>query len=226
MRVLPCRILSVLLAVLFSATSAWAETITLKSGKVVEGKIVDRDSRSIQLDVGLDFPITYYLDEIKTISEAPSKPAAAPSVSGSTLAASDEQAHKADDIEQQGLGLIDDGHMDQGVKLLREAIKIDPQANRYLNLGSILFGNGVALQKQGQSDEAAQTFKEAEDQLQQAIKRFDPNGETTFLSEAYNLLGAIYANGFNDKTKAKAFYEKSLSFYDNPEAKRGLAALK
>jgi tetratricopeptide (TPR) repeat protein len=222
MRVLPCRIfLCVLWTALFSVSGARAETITLKSGKVVEGKIVERDSRSVQLDVGLDFPITYYLDEIKTISEN----SATPVSSKVPPAVSDTDAHKADVLEQKGLGLIDDGRMDDGIQLLREAIRIDPQANRHLNLGSILFGNGVALQKKGNSDEAVKTFKEAESELQQAIKQFDPNGETTFLSEAYNLLGEIYAHGFNDKAKAKNFYEKSLSFYDNPDAKRGLAAV-
>jgi len=222
------RILAALLCLTMVSPCVWADRLTLKSGKVVEGKIVERTDQAIQLDVGLDFPITYYTDEIKDIAQSPagaSDKSSSPSSPARLSAADDSTESKADQVEQQGLDLIDQGQVDQGVKLLHEAIGLDPQANRHLNLGAILIGNGVALQKQGKSDEALKDFQEAESELQQAIKTFDPNGETTFISEAYNLLGEMYANALHDKIKAKTYFEKSLSFYDNPAAKRGIESL-
>jgi len=48
--------------------STAAETITLKSSKVIEGKIIERTDDSIKIDAGTGVEITYYLDEIETIS--------------------------------------------------------------------------------------------------------------------------------------------------------------
>jgi len=207
---------------------ASAETLRLKSGKTVQGKIVERNEHSIQLDVGLGFPITYYTDEIKDISEDTPEAAvaAAPSQLPSSSRPTDNpKERKADELEQKGLTLMDQGQMDEGLELLRQAVVENPQASRHLNLGSMLLGNGVALQKQGKSDEALKLFQEAESHIQESIKGFDPNGETTFISDAYNLLGEMYADAFNDKAKAKIYFQKSLSFYENAAAKRGLAEL-
>jgi tetratricopeptide (TPR) repeat protein len=215
----------VLLMTFAFLSTAQADTLTLKSGKIVEGKIVERTSRAIQLDVGLDFPITYYTDEIQDISESsvaakPSQPAAS-----SKAPAGGPHEAKADQLEQKGLSAIDEGRMDEGLSLLQEALKLDPQGSRHLNFGTILFGNGVSLQKRGNSEESIKVFRQAEEEIQQALKLFDPEGETTFISQAYSLLGEMYANAFNDNAKAKTFYEKALSFYENPAARRGLAAL-
>jgi len=48
----------------------FSETITLKSGKSVEGKILERANTHIKIDI-LGVPVTYYLDEIETIDAAP-----------------------------------------------------------------------------------------------------------------------------------------------------------
>ncbi len=64
-----------LVAILFllTAHTAAAESIRLKSGRTVEGKILTRTDDSITFDVGIGVPVTYYLDEIENISEeAPS----------------------------------------------------------------------------------------------------------------------------------------------------------
>jgi len=216
------RIVLVLLIVTCASLSVQADTLKLKSGKVVQGKIIERNSRSLSLDVGLEFPITYYIDEITAISKD-SDPVPVPAVQ--TVAVVNPNISKADKTEREGLELIDQGQMASGLALLRDAIRLDARGNRYLNLGSILVGNGVSLQREGKSQEALETFKEAEVQIQQSLKLFNPDQETTFISEAYNVLGEMYANALNDKAKAKAYYEKSLSFYENPAAKRGLDGL-
>ncbi len=217
------RSLVVLLLMGVSLSTAQADTLTLKSGKVIQGKIVERNSRTIQLDIGLDFPITYYTDEIKDVSETPA--AQSPSSVPLKIPVVNLNVGKADQLEQQGLVAIDEGKMDEGLGLLQEALRLDPQGSRHLNFGMVLLGNGVSLQKQGKTEEALKILRESESEIQHALKLFDPDGETTFISQAYNLLGEMYANAFNDKAKAKTFYEKSLSFYDNPAARRGLAAL-
>lgn len=205
---------------LFSSRNAISDTVVLTSGKTVQGKIVERADKSIQIDVGVGFPITYYSDEIKEI--IPEGPA---SQTKQANAVSKSGSDEADQLEQQGLGLIESGQMEEGVALLRKAIALDPKANRHLNLGTILSGNGVALFKQGDQKAAVKILKESEHEIQQAIKMFDPVGETIMLSQAYYLLGEMHAQGFKDTSAAKEYYQKSISFYNNPSAERGLKAL-
>lgn len=51
---------------LFTANS-FADIITLKSGKRVEGTILNKDNDSVKIDFG-DFSSTYFLDEIESIN--------------------------------------------------------------------------------------------------------------------------------------------------------------
>ncbi|MFC1752713.1 toxin-antitoxin system YwqK family antitoxin [Thermoproteota archaeon] len=44
-----------------------ADTIVLKSGKTIEGKITERTDEKIQIDIGIGIPVTYYLNEIESI---------------------------------------------------------------------------------------------------------------------------------------------------------------
>ncbi|MDD5584883.1 MAG: transglutaminase-like domain-containing protein [Candidatus Omnitrophica bacterium] len=53
-------------AFLFFCLPLFAETITLKSGKTVEGKIVERTDAYIKMEI-LGIPVTYYLDEIASL---------------------------------------------------------------------------------------------------------------------------------------------------------------
>ncbi len=219
------RIVPVLLMMFVFSSHCWAaDTIKLKSGKSVQGKIVERNSRTVQIDIGLDVPITYYTDEIADILE--DSPVKSQPSSQSKGPAVNPDRSRADTIEQQGLSAVEQGDTQGGLIFMREALRLDPQASRHLNLGMILFGNAVSLQKQNKADEARDIFHEAEKEILQALELFDPQGETTFISQAYNLLGDMYANAYNDKSKAQAFYEKSLSFFDNPAAKRGLQNLR
>lgn len=134
-------------------------------------------------------------------------------------------AHQADQLENQAVELIDNDQMTGGLKLMKKAIDIDPTPMRHMNYGSILFGNGVADYKDGHQQQALITLKQAEDELNQAIKGFDPKQEGVFLAQAYFLLGEISLNAFSDKTQAKTFYRKALSYYDNEGAKAALVKL-
>jgi hypothetical protein len=44
-----------------------AETITIKSGKKIEGKIVERTDKYIKVDCGVGIPLTYFFDMIESI---------------------------------------------------------------------------------------------------------------------------------------------------------------
>ncbi len=217
---------AILFAFFLVSPNVWPDTIKLKSGKIIQGTIRERNARLIQLDVGLDFPITYYFDEIQDVIEDSQGPSSDQvSAMPAPIKASNAKADKANEIEQQGLAMIDDGKMDEGLALLRQAIDMDPTASRHLSLGGILFGNGVALSKEGNKEAALKIFREAEKEIREATITFDPNEEKTLLSQAYYLLGEMYANAFGDQSKAKEFYEKSLSFYANPEAQHALDGL-
>lgn len=55
-------------------SSAFADTITLKSGKQVEGKILEKTAESVKIDFqGVE--LTYFLDEIDSINEEKIMPA-------------------------------------------------------------------------------------------------------------------------------------------------------
>ncbi len=56
-----------LLMFLFISSSSFAETIILKSGKTIEGKILEKTDKYIKVDTE-GIPITYYMDEIKSIA--------------------------------------------------------------------------------------------------------------------------------------------------------------
>lgn len=216
------KIILIFFIFLLACPLASPETLKLKSGKIVHGKILNRSERSIELDVGLDFPITYYSDEILEITEDKS---AVSTAEDTTIPKINPKISQADGLEQKGLSLIENGDMNGGLALIRQAIAVDPQGNRHLNLGGILFGNAVSLFKDDKKDEAMPMFREAEKEIQEAIKLFNPDEETILLSQAYDMLGEMYAKAFDDKAKAREFYKKSLSFYGNPQAEDALKAL-
>ena len=185
-----------------------AETVKLKSGQTVEGKIISQDKTSLRLDVGLQTPITYFLDEIQAISlENP------------------QLTHQANKLESQAIDFIDNDNMDKGIALMARATELDPTPMRRMNYGSILFGNGVEYFKNGDKVEALRALHEAENQLSQAIAAFHPKRDQQFLAQAYFLLGEIYSNAFADPRKARDFYQISLSYYYNQGAKEALETL-
>ena len=59
-------ILLVLIGSLLSVSSVYAETIVLKSGKSVEGKLLEKTDKYIKIDFQ-GVPVTYYFDEIESI---------------------------------------------------------------------------------------------------------------------------------------------------------------
>ena len=59
-----------LVLTLISGFICFAETIELKSGKVIRGKIIERTGRYVKVDVS-GAVLTYFLEEIAKIEEMP-----------------------------------------------------------------------------------------------------------------------------------------------------------
>lgn len=65
---------------IFNGEVVFAATLYLKSGKVVEGNIVEKKDDAITIDAGRDVTVTYYSDEIEKIDEPTQGPTPAPSI--------------------------------------------------------------------------------------------------------------------------------------------------
>ncbi len=189
-------------AVLSFSSIARAEIIKLKSGQEIEGTILKESKDSILLDAGIDTPVTYFRDEIQAILPQPQAPAVPV-----------EDVHqKADTLENQAVELIAADQMERGLALMDQAIALDPAAQRWMNYGSVLFGNGVSLFKSGRTEEGLKILRQAETQLLKAIAGFDKNKDAVFLGQSYFLLGEMYHNAFNDPDQAQEYYQKSADF--------------
>lgn len=208
------RSLTGALIAVFSITSASpgaAEVIFLKSGTHVEGKILKEDSSSVVVDAGVDMPITYYKDEIKSIErDLPYDPLA---------------SKQADSLEARAVELIDDGQMNQGLDLMRQALILAPSPQRHMNYGSILFGNGVKLYKEDKKEQGRNILRQAEEELNKAAASFDKTKDPFFMAQCFYLLGEMYANAFDDKVKAKDYYQEAIDLAGHAGAQKALAKL-
>ncbi len=199
----------VLCLALIGGPDARAETIVLTSGAIVSGKILKEEKDSILVDAGIETPVTYFRDEIKSI---------VPDAKPGKTDPSRETQSRADELERKALELIDAGRMDEGLTMMQEAVALDPSAFRRMNYGSILFGNGVELFKAKDTDEALEVLRACEGELNAAIAAFDPVRDAAFLAQSHFLLGEIYANAFQDPQTAQVHYTKSKEFRDSRPA--------
>jgi len=142
-----------------------------------------------------------------------------------TLSEAQKIKSQADAFEDKSAQAIDDGNLDQASDLMFQAVQLDPTPLRYMNYGSILFGNGVSTFKEDDQVKGIAILKQAEVQLQKAIEGFNTSKDQTYLSQCYFLLGEMYLNAFNDKVKAKEYYTKSAELSDYSGAKEALSKL-
>jgi tetratricopeptide (TPR) repeat protein len=132
---------------------------------------------------------------------------------------------QADTLEDKGAQAIDDGNMSQGLDYMVQAITLDPSPIRYLNYGSILFGNGVSVFKDSDQNQGKAILRQAEIQLLTAIKGFNPKKDQVYLSQCYFLLGEMYRNAFGDNARARDYYQKAVDLNDYTGAKDALTKL-
>jgi len=148
----------VLLTSLFLPVAIFAEVIVLKSGKTIEGPIVEKTDKFIKIDIyGVKSP--YYLDEIKTIDGvAPDK------YKGSNLSApasgkSPQKAEtKGDNIQgyiDRGNALMKEKKFDQALTEFNKVIELNPKGEvGYFCRGRVYF-------RMNNSDKALSDFDQA-----------------------------------------------------------------
>jgi tetratricopeptide (TPR) repeat protein len=117
-------------------------------------------------------------------------------------------------LESQGIMLTVQGRLDEGLALMKKAVKLEPHnALRHMNYGSILMAKGKNLfdGEPGDRADGIMILREAVEELQTAVKYFK-NTPPDRLSRGncYALLGDIHLFAFEQKDRALAYYQRSL----------------
>lgn len=194
-----------------SASSGVAEVIFLKSGTHIQGKILKEDASKVVVDAGVDVPVTYYKEDIKNIArDLPYNPLA---------------MKHADELEAKAVELIDSNKMSEGLDMMRQALILAPNANRHMNYGSVLFGNGVMLYKENKKEQGRKILQQAEEELNKAAALFQDPKDAFFMAQCFYLLGEMYAYAFDDRAKAQDYYQEAVELAAHPGAVKALKNL-
>lgn len=158
-------------------TLIFAETIVLKSGKTVEGKIIEKTDESVKIDFhGVE--LTYFIDEVERIETDgidsgkidENKDAVWLIQRNAVEYIEKGQLDKAEEIYRDGLkefpnnallwaglagDVLDQGRIDEAIEYCNRALSFDScSVNAYFILG-------LAFSKKGDEDKAIQKFQEA-----------------------------------------------------------------
>ncbi|KPK98306.1 MAG: hypothetical protein AMJ95_04925 [Omnitrophica WOR_2 bacterium SM23_72] len=90
------------LAAMFMAMNAFADTVTLKSGQEIEGRIIDRTDESVKME-SFGVEVTYFMDEVDKINGESVVASVQDAQDVSSVAQEDTDAL----IESKGLGSAD-----------------------------------------------------------------------------------------------------------------------
>lgn len=130
--------LIILLLVLCFPISLFAETIVLKSGKTVEGKIIEKTDKYIKIDFQ-GVPITYFLDEIESINETKQDLSSAEKIKisqGEKMA--DVSNKTAEEYFQSGEANLRQRNFTQAISDYTQCIRLEPTyPAAYLNRGNV-----------------------------------------------------------------------------------------
>lgn len=100
-------LISLLATSLFFCTISFAETILLKSGKTVEGRIIEKTDKYIKIDVE-GVPLTYFLNEVESVVGQKINSTSGDGILNQPEKASEEKNIKADKGFGAQLWLTDD----------------------------------------------------------------------------------------------------------------------
>ena len=92
------RMALTVLMVFVSVSTASAEVLKFKSGKTLEGKVVEETDTYIKLDTGIGIPLTYYKDELV---DAPAAAGAEKNLASETTETKLSDDEKINDILQK-----------------------------------------------------------------------------------------------------------------------------
>lgn len=172
----------------------FAETIVLKSGEAVEGKIIERTDKYIKIDLE-GIPATYFLDDIESVDGI--KPVAINITSDDpeVLVSYWTEAVRKDSKDyvaynNLGMAYISSGQYPEAVRCFLKSLDINPHYEMaYANLGFL-------YNKLGQYEQAVSYIKKSIE--------IDPNN-----AQPYNNLGSAYA-GQEKFDEAVPLYKKAI----------------
>jgi len=187
--------LTLFTVLIFITSFASAETITLISGKVVEGQVVEKTDEFIKVDSGVGVTTTYYLDEIQ----------------GYSPSHREINSKNADDYLRLGSNDAQLGKYDSAIENFEIALGIEPDnAAVNANLGAVY----VVLER----------FDKAFLYLEKAIK-VQPNNLSSFgvlENVTYaNYVNVATSLGYMDKAEEAA----NTAININPKYSEGLMML-
>ena len=116
-------------------------------------------------------------------------------------------------VESQGIMMVMQGKVDEGLVLMKRSVKMEPDnAARHMNYASILMAKGKYFFDAGRSTDAEKVLVEAQEHLLLAIKLFkNTPPDRLSKSQCYALLGDIYLYGYDQKGKAFNYYKQALA---------------
>jgi len=202
----------ILLLSLLVFAPTFGEVVTFKSGKTIEGRIVEKTEKYVKIDI-FGVPVTYYFDDIESIDGKKINVAAVPQVSEpakepvnpkkeSTPPASDAtknlslgEEKESQEHFQKGINYFKEKKYEEAKAEFEEALKIDP------NLAEGYYGLGYVYCSKNQCEASLKYF-------QKAIE-LSPN-----YADAYN--GMAYAYSILSRyDETIEYYLKTLKIKDN-----------
>ena len=134
-------------------------------------------------------------------------------ISNQSFGASDEEVNR---VGNNGIMLINQGKMDEGLAELKRATLMDPkQPAWHMDYGSFLFEKGKMLKRSGRESDAKRNFDEAEKELDEAVNYLKKKEEAPPKAQCLYLMGEIEFFVRKDMDKSKAYYEKALQSVPN-----------
>lgn len=202
----------ILIGVLFlSVSSVFAETILLKTGKTIEGKIIEKTDKYIKIDIaGVSVP--YFLNEIDTIDGK--QLSASKEISTATHVPSEKTLevnsgvnnNEAKSYYDRGVTYATAGNFNQAIGYFNKAIELKP------DYADAWGGRGMSYSSKGDFDQALSDFN----------KVIEINPES---AKAYYWIGVIYGRK-GDSDRAISAFNKAIerdSKHAEPYVNRSLA---
>jgi len=165
----------ILLLALCFPISAFSETILLKSGRIVEGRIFEKTDKYIKIDFQ-GVPITYFSDEIKSIDGVD---LVHPVLSNGT----------AEKVLNEGIKYGKQGNSDKAILSFTKAIELNP------NYAYAYFNRGIVYGEKGELNRSISDYTKAIE--------LDPNNAIAYSNRALVYAGKEnYNQTISDLTKA------------------------
>jgi len=150
-----------------------AETIILKSGKTIKGRIIEKTEEYIKIDF-YGVPITYYFEEIESIHGVdPLEPIITAPCYTIEIIEIEELSDEAKPHAYKGFELLNEGKLNEALIAFNRAVTIESESP------FLLYNLGLTYKDLGR-------FNEAISPLQKSVE-LDPN-----YSDAYHALGVCY----------------------------------